>query len=434
MLIGIGLNGCITSQQAYIDDAYYSPGFARNQQERQEKKLEKLAAKEAKIKKRMGLIDDKISYNEPGTTNVEPKTEELPAYDEYEYADRMTRFQDEAYNGTYYTADTTEYYGYDGAYNVNYNYYGMGGGYNPYSGFYMGINYAWGTPYYSPWYDPWYGYYPYYSAYYSPYYYPYYGCCYPCYYDAYPGYPIAQAGYGKRRSTSGSAPSGPVTAENRRKTNDGEAGVSGGQVYNPRSISTPVSTGTSNVGGVKATNNSRTRVTSTTNQNNNATQGGNTLSNTRVRSTNAGSAATPGTVKPSNVTNYTRPAANPSRRNGYTPSYSRPKPSAQPRYNQNIINTPGQSTPTQATPTNSGVRQSGSKTPVYTAPSRSNSNNVSTPRSSGNTRSSTPSAPQNQSSPANSISSPSNSNAGSSAPAGNSGSSGSSGSSNPRRR
>ncbi len=174
-------SSCGTTNQAYVDDIYYNP--------------KKVARKQAKQLKQ---IQDSVAIaHYSDTTNGDFI---LSNYNDYEYANRLKKFQDDDYEGNYFDEDASSN-----------TYVNLNMGVSPYAmmswgvGFGFGYGMGYGYPYYDPFwsfYPPYWGYMPPYWGYppYYGYYPPYYGCCYDPYPD-YPSYPI-NPDYPNRRGYS----------------------------------------------------------------------------------------------------------------------------------------------------------------------------------------------------------------------------------------
>ena len=285
-------------------------------------------------------------------------------------------------------------------------YFGYGYG-NPYYSFgysygypYFSLGYSWGRPYYSYYpyyyrYNPWYYDYAYwgYGGYYSPYYYPYYS---PYYYY---GDRNNNVTYGRnQRSSSMSLRSGGGTPSN----------VSGG-IYNRRDAS--VTSGSS--GGIStqptvATDNSRRGTPSTTEVPNsnpaNRVPVQDSRSQTQTRSE----------TTPRNSSPNTGPEYGSSDRT-YTPTYTNPRTTTRPAYNNSRVTTPQGSSSSSSSSSSSGS--------VSTPARRSDTGNSS---SSGSAVRSSSSSPVSRPAVSNSSSSPSRSSSGGSSSSGSSSSSSSS--------
>lgn len=307
----IFLSSCAIQNYSYIDDIYYSPDIDGFNNETTNDKTE-------------NYISGQNSVDENYDIDYNTSQGEVPGYDEYEYAERLSRFGSSENRESYYTDDQYDYninlhLGY-----IDYPYY-----YGPYFGF----NYNWGWPYYN-YYDPWfYNYRPYYSLYYG-WYYPYHYYPYHYYNHHNDNISYKQMGYGKRRSVgSGIIETSPGTVQYRKNTStiNSETGVR--QMNRTNSVSSSsdksstVTKSRYQQGNITGTNNqitSGTTQTSSVNNNPGVKTRQNT-GNTNNPSIIGNSAAT--------QTQISRQNTNTSR-TGYSPSYSRPKPTSTPSYNQ----------------------------------------------------------------------------------------------------
>ncbi len=368
--VAFALSSCASlTQLTYNDDIYYS----KNEEAKQTHTYD---------------VEEANPNSEPSADYLGEKSYYNEDYDDYEYSDRLEKFDDE-YEGEYYSEDERNW-------SVS-----IGMGYSPYgSSWGMGFNYGYYDPYfYNPWYDPFYSYYsPWYSPWYMPYYsYPYYGCYNSCYYPGYPSNPIYpgynEVTYGHRDSKSTGGINNGV-----RDNNDALGGSIRESSARNSGSSTAKSLNTN--ASIRDNQNEKVRTSVGTQEgysvpvaqdrqsgNAKVLQTDSRASNTR-QATNTRQVSDGTSVR--TPSNYSRPSSttviSTQERAGYTPSYTRPKSSAR-KYNSSTS-----TSSTTRTPQHYATSSRSSNQTNYTGSSRSSSSRSSTatkPRSTSPTRSST---------------------------------------------